>query len=132
MDDSDNSPGWKFAEYEMKGVPLRLEIGPKDMEKNQCVLVRRDNREKQFVFAGRAWRPRESLSCCTLSTTAMYAAGPGEPEGTAPLPPPPMEEMQGHSPRTKSGFIKAMWCGDQACEDKIKEEAGPDLPLHPL
>ena len=49
MDDSDNSPGWKFAEYEMKGVPLRLEIGPKDIENGQCVLVRRDNREKTFV-----------------------------------------------------------------------------------
>ena len=49
LDDSENSPGWKFAQYEMQGVPLRLEIGPKDIEKNQCVLVRRDNREKQFV-----------------------------------------------------------------------------------
>ena len=49
LDDSDNTPGWKFAEYEMKGVPLRLEIGPKDIENNQCVLVRRDNREKYFV-----------------------------------------------------------------------------------
>ena len=49
IDISDNSPGWKFAQYEMKGVPLRLEIGPKDIEQNQCVLVRRDNREKTFV-----------------------------------------------------------------------------------
>ncbi|MBQ3588722.1 MAG: proline--tRNA ligase, partial [Oscillospiraceae bacterium] len=49
LDDSDNSPGWKFNQYEMKGVPLRLEIGPKDIEKGQCVLVRRDNREKTFV-----------------------------------------------------------------------------------
>ena len=49
LDASDNSPGWKYAQYEMQGVPLRLEIGPKDMEQNQCVLVRRDNREKQFV-----------------------------------------------------------------------------------
>lgn len=49
MDDSDNSPGWKFAEYEMKGVPLRLEIGPRDIEQNQCVLVRRDTREKTVV-----------------------------------------------------------------------------------
>ena len=49
VDDSDNSPGWKFAEYEMKGVPVRLEIGPKDIEKDQCVLVRRDNREKVFT-----------------------------------------------------------------------------------
>ena len=49
LDDSDNSPGWKFSEYEMKGVPLRLEIGPRDIEQNQCVLVRRDNREKTAV-----------------------------------------------------------------------------------
>ena len=49
LDNSDNSPGWKFSQWEMKGVPLRLEIGPKDIEKNQCVLVRRDNREKVFV-----------------------------------------------------------------------------------
>ena len=49
MDDSNNSPGWKYAEYEMKGVPLRLEIGPRDIEQNQCVLVRRDNREKTVV-----------------------------------------------------------------------------------
>ena len=49
LDDSDQSAGWKFAEYEMKGVPLRLELGPKDMEKNQCVLVRRDSGEKSFV-----------------------------------------------------------------------------------
>ncbi len=49
MDASDQSMGWKAAEYEMKGIPLRVEIGPKDMEKNQCVLVRRDNGEKVFV-----------------------------------------------------------------------------------
>ena len=49
LDDSDQSMGWKAAEYEMKGVPLRVEIGPKDMEKNQCVLVRRDSGEKVFI-----------------------------------------------------------------------------------
>ncbi len=49
LDDSDNSPGWKFSQYEMKGVPLRLEIGPKDIEANQCVLVKRDDREKITV-----------------------------------------------------------------------------------
>ncbi len=49
LDDSDNAPRLKFAQWEMKGVPLRLEIGPKDLEKNQCVLVRRDTREKIFV-----------------------------------------------------------------------------------
>ncbi|MDE6182212.1 MAG: proline--tRNA ligase, partial [Eubacteriales bacterium] len=49
LDDSDKSPGWKYSEYEMKGVPLRLEIGPRDIENNQCVLVRRDTREKISV-----------------------------------------------------------------------------------
>jgi prolyl-tRNA synthetase len=52
IDDSDQSPGWKFAEYEMKGIPLRLEIGPKDIENDQCVAVRRDNGEKTFVALG--------------------------------------------------------------------------------
>lgn len=55
LDDSDHAPGWKFAEYEMKGVPVRVEIGPKDIEKGQCVVVRRDTREKYFV-------PLEGLS----------------------------------------------------------------------
>jgi prolyl-tRNA synthetase len=49
LDDSDHAPGWKFAEYEMKGVPVRVEIGPKDIEKGQCVVVRRDTREKIFT-----------------------------------------------------------------------------------
>ena len=49
VDDSEQSPGWKFAEYEMKGVPLRIEIGPRDLAENKCVIVRRDNREKSFV-----------------------------------------------------------------------------------
>ena len=49
IDLSDNSPGWKYAEYEMKGVPLRIEIGPRDIAENKCVIVRRDNREKSFV-----------------------------------------------------------------------------------
>ena len=62
LDASDNSPGWKFSQYEMKGVPLRLEIGPKDIEKGQCVLVRRDNREKTFV-------PLDQLEACLLYTS---------------------------------------------------------------
>ena len=60
VDDSDNSAGWKFAEYEMKGVPLRLEIGPKDIANNQCVLVRRDNREKPSSHSINWKRPSQS------------------------------------------------------------------------
>ena len=61
LDASDNSAGWKFAEYEMKGVPLRLEIGPKDIENNQCVLVRRDNRKRRLSLSTN-WKPSFPLS----------------------------------------------------------------------
>ena len=75
LDDTDNSPGWKFSEYEMKGVPLRLEIGPKDIEKNQCVLVRRDNREKLFVSLGK------DLYCTQLRRISGHC---GKPSGLHP------------------------------------------------
>ncbi len=120
VDDSDNSAGWKFAEYEMKGVPLRLEIGPRDIENNQCVLVRRDNREKtvvsldeletkipellQAVHDGlyqKALARRESM---TFSVTTM--------------------DQLRQTATEKAGLIKAMWCGDEACELKLKEVAG--------
>lgn len=120
VDDGEQSPGWKFAQYEMKGVPLRLEIGPKDMEKGQCVLVRRTDREKIFVpldqleariaeqldivrqqMYDRALERRESMT---------YAAGT-------------LEEMK-RTADEKPGFIKAMWCGGLACEEKLKEVAG--------
>ena len=67
LDDSDNSPGWKFAQYEMQGVPLRVEIGPKDIENGQCVLVRRDTREKQFISLDQL-RPRWSRAYRTCTT----------------------------------------------------------------
>ncbi len=120
MDDSDNSPGWKFAEYEMKGVPLRLEIGPRDIENNQCVLVRRDNREKtvvsldeletkipellQVVHDGlyqKALARRESMTYTATTLDELCAIADQKP-----------------------GLIKAMWCGDEACELQLKEQAG--------
>ena len=71
LDDTDNSPGWKFSQYEMQGVPLRLEIGPKDIEQNQCVLVRRDTREK-ISFRSitlRARLKRHCRLCMTVFTS---------------------------------------------------------------
>lgn len=120
IDISDNSPGWKFAQYEMKGVPLRLEIGPKDIEQNQCVIVRRDNREKIFVSL-------DELE--TKVTELLQAVHDGLYE----------RALQNRQNRTytalnldeliqlaneKSGFIKSMWCGDAECEAKLKEVAG--------
>ena len=84
LDDSDNAPGWKFSQWEMKGVPLRLEIGPKDLEKNQCVLVRRDTREKIFV-SWMSWRPRSRPSwrpcarTCTSVPSPTARSAPGQP-----------------------------------------------------
>ncbi len=121
IDASENSPGWKFAEYEMKGVPLRVEIGPKDIEKNQCVIVTRHNREKTFVSldeleqiipqkleevrsglyeAALENRERRTYVCKTMDEITKVLEGNGD------------------------GFVKAMWCGDEACEDKVKEITG--------
>lgn len=120
LDNSENSPGWKFAEYEMKGVPLRLEIGPKDIEQNQCVLVRRDTREKIVVsldeleptidrllleirdnIYNKALKNRQSR---TFSATTFEQART-------------LIEKQ-------NCFIKAMWCNDAACEEKLKDDLG--------
>ena len=120
IDDTDNSPGWKFAEYEMKGVPLRLEIGPKDIENNQCVLVRRDNRQKYFVSLDEL----ETAIPKALQDLhdALYQKALENRENrtwTATN----MEEMK-EIANGDNGFIKAMWCEELDCEMKLKEEAG--------
>ncbi len=120
LDDSDNSPGWKFAEYEMKGVPLRLELGPKDMEKGQCVLVRRDNGEKSFV-------PLDGLED-TVSRLldeihdGLFAKAKKNLEDNT-YPCATLAEVK-EKMETQGGFAKTMWCGDEACEVRMKEEAG--------
>ncbi len=120
LDASENSPGWKYAQYEMQGVPLRLEIGPKDMEQNQCVLVRRDNREKQFVSLDNLEEAVEgSLSALHDAIDQKALDNLKEKTFTATT----YEEFLDIA-ENKPGFIKAMWCGDSACEDKIKEETG--------
>lgn len=119
MDDSDNSPGWKFAEYEMKGVPIRIEIGPKDIENGQCVLVRRDNREKTFVSLDRL--EQALLEEFDKYTTALYEnALQRRTEMTYTE-----TELDSfiETAKTKPGFIRAMWCGDLECELKMKELA---------
>ena len=120
LDDSDNSAGWKFSEYEMKGVPLRLEIGPKDIENNRCVVVRRDNGEKIFVSLNEleAKIPelleavRDGLYQKAIDRrTAMTFTAKDYAE---------LKDIADNKP----GFIKAMWCGDRECEDKLKDELG--------
>ena len=120
MDASDQSMGWKAAEYEMKGIPLRVEIGPKDMEKNQCVLVRRDSGEKIFV------------SLDELESTAL-ALLDSIHEGLFNRAKKNLEDhiFAAHSleeakklQEENGGFIKTMWCGELDCELKMKEEGG--------
>ena len=120
LDDSDNSPGWKFSEYEMKGVPLRLEIGPKDIEKNQCVLVRRDNREKQFVSLDHLDEAIESaLAALHQGLYEKAKANLVSKTFTARTHEEFLDIAKNHP-----GFIRAMWCGCTECEEKLKEETG--------
>ncbi|MCI5704419.1 MAG: proline--tRNA ligase [Pseudoflavonifractor sp.] len=128
MDDSDQSPGWKFAEYEMKGVPLRLELGPKDMEKNQCVLVRRDSGEKSFVSLDGIEETVAGL--LDAIHDGLYAkALKNREENTYPAF--SLEEAKAIQ-QEKGGFIKTMWCGGLECELRMKDEAGMSSRCMPL
>ena len=120
MDDSENSLGWKCAQYEMKGVPLRVELGPKDIEKGCCMAVRRDNGEKisvaldeleakipellDAVQRGLYEKAKLNLETHTYTARSLQEA----------------KELQ----EKNGGFIKTMWCGELECEMKMKEEAG--------
>ncbi len=117
VDDSDKMPGWKFSEHEMRGVPLRLEVGPKDIEKNQVVLVKRENREKLFVSMDELEeKVPQILSEIQKSLLDKALAHREERTFTATN----LDEMEKILNETP-GFIKAMWCGDQKCEDTVKE-----------
>lgn len=120
VDTTDNSAGWKFAEYEMKGVPLRLEIGPKDIEKNQCVIVRRDNGEKIFVSLDELETKIPELLQAVRDGLYNKAL---ERRAAMTFDARDMAELKDIADN-KPGFIRAMWCGDRECEDKLKEEAG--------
>ncbi|WP_238905907.1 proline--tRNA ligase [Clostridium sp. YIM B02506] len=120
LDDKDKMPGWKFAEYEMKGVPVRLEIGPKDIENNQCVLVRRDTLEKTVVSLDNLEESVKEL-LLNIQINMLEKARKNRDEHTYVAK--NIEELKGVVENTP-GFVKAMWCGDRACEDKIKEETG--------
>ena len=118
LDDSDKMSGWKFSEYEMRGVPLRLEVGPKDIEKGQVVLVRRDTREKTFV-AMEELEDRVQELLQTIQQDMLEKARIARDEKTYVAH--SLAEFEKILEETP-GFIKAMWCGDRACEEAIKEK----------
>lgn len=121
VDDSNNSAGWKFSEYEMKGVPLRLEIGPKDIENDQCVIVRRDNREKSFVSLNELEENIEKL-LKAFSDNIYRIAYENMQKRTYECT--TMDEITQKLAENGDGFVHAMWCGEEACEDKVKEVTG--------
>ena len=120
LDDSDQSPGWKYAEYEMKGVPVRLEIGPRDIEAGNCVLVSRVSRDKNFVALDNIEEAVKDM-LASVHNELVARANKNLAQKTSSVA--TYEEFL-DAAANKPGFIKAMWCGDVACEDKIKDETG--------
>ncbi|HPD99647.1 MAG TPA: proline--tRNA ligase [Bacillota bacterium] len=128
IDDSDKTPGWKFSESEMKGIPLRLEIGPRDIENNQCVLVKRYNGEKVIVNLDEL----KTLVPTLLEEIhqAMYHKA--------------LDNVKANTRETndyeefkktiaeKQGYIKMMWCGKRSCEEKVKEDTQATARCMPL
>ena len=128
MDDSDQSFGWKAAEYEMRGVPLRIEIGPKDMEKGQCCMARRDNGEKTFVPLEQLEQSAKELLDAIHDN--MYAmAKQNLDENTFELS--SWEEVKAMA-EGAGGFAKTKWCGKLSCELAMKEKAGVSSRCMPL
>lgn len=128
VDDSDKSPGWKFSEQEMRGIPMRLEIGPKDIENGQCVLVRRDTREKRIValedVAAVAKEMLDQMQQDMYDRAEAYLNSHINEAVT-------YDEMK-DVVANKPGFVKAMWCGDLECELKIKEDTGASSRCMPF
>ena len=118
VDDTDKSPGWKFSEQEMRGIPVRVEIGPKDIEANQAVIVRRDTREKIIV----SFEELETKLSEVLETMQKEMLERARAHRDAHTYDALTYEEFTDTVNNKPGFIRAMWCGDQACEDRIKED----------
>lgn len=120
VDDREKSPGYRFAESEMRGIPVRIEIGPRDLENGTCILVRRDTLEKQEVEISNV--TEEIIKLLVDIQQNMYLRAKLRRDDMTKTVS-NFEEMK-HLAETENGFIKANWCGSRECEDKIKEESG--------
>ncbi len=121
LDASENTAGWKFSEYEMKGVPLRVEIGPKDIESNQCVTVTRHDRKKTFVSLDNL---EEAVKQELKNVHDGLYAKALENREKRTYSCASIDEIKSALEQNGDGFVKAMWCGDEECEDKVKELTG--------
>ncbi len=121
LDDSDNSPGWKYAQYEMKGVPLRIEIGPRDIEANKCIMVTRHNHEKTEVSLDEL----ETAANAKLKEVrdGMFATALENREKHT-YTCTSIDEINKALAENGDGFVRAMWCGDEECEDGVKAQTG--------
>ena len=119
VDDTDKSPGWKFSEQEMRGIPLRIEIGPRDIEAGKAIIARRDNGEKKEILLENL----ESEITAMLDTIQVEMLERARAHREAHTYTAKNYDEFLDIINNKPGFVKAMWCGDQACEDKIKEDA---------
>jgi len=129
VDDRDNySPGWKFNEWEMKGVPIRIEIGPKDIEKNQAMLFRRDELEKEPVSLDDLEEAVGNL-LRDINNNLLYKAKKMRDEKTYIVK--SFDEMK-EVMEIRPGFVKAMWCGERECEERVKEETGVTIRCIPF
>jgi len=122
------TPGWKFNEWELKGVPIRIEIGPRDVKQNQVLIVRRDNRQKtptkQKEIADTILRTLDDLQ------DALYERARKQLQENITTVK-SYEEFK-RTLETKGGFLRALWCGNSDCELKIKEETGATIRLIPF
>lgn len=116
LDKSDRTPGWKYAEYEMKGVPLRLEIGPRDLEKGNVVIARRVDNKKEYVVDQQIEVEVERLLKETHQV--MYRKAKDFLDNHI-VPVCSIEELK--KVVDQGGYAKMMWCGHRECEDKVKE-----------
>jgi prolyl-tRNA synthetase len=128
MDDSNKSPGWKFSEQEVRGIPTRIELGPKDIEKNQAVIVRRDTREKIVVSLDNIAEELEKVLETMQSEMLERARAHRDAHTSVATNWDEFTDILENKP----GFIKAMWCGETECELAIKEETGATTRCMPF
>ena len=127
-EDDQNTPGWKFSEYEVQGIPVRVEIGPRDIEKGQFVAVRRDTGEKAFVPVAEAGEKLRAL-LNTIQESLYQRALKFRMDNTFRVADYGAFKTKLDDP---GGFIEAGWCGDPACEAKVKEETKATIRLLPM
>ena len=128
LDDSDKTPGFKFAEQEMRGIPVRVEIGPKDIEANKCIVVRRDNREKIEVSLDELEAKLAEILAAMQKDMLERAREHRESHTYSAVTYDEFKDIIANKP----GFIKAHWCESRECEDKIKEDTSATARCIPL